>query len=260
MNPAIVVTGASSGIGREIARIAARDGLPVVLVARSREVLEALAAELTAAGGNAIAVPADLALADAGTAIESALSARGLWCDVLVNSAGFGLAGRAAELPRAEQMRLIDVNIRALAELTLRFLPGMIERRRGGILNVGSLAGYTPGPNMAAYHASKAFVRSFSAALASEVGDSGVTVTSLSPGFVRTAFLDHLPIKSSRLFKLMPRADAVSTARAGWLGFRAGRRLVIPRLIDRIMAGLLMVLPPRLVPAITPDPPTRKPD
>jgi short-subunit dehydrogenase len=260
MNPAIVVTGASSGIGREIARIAARDGLPVVLVARSRDVLEALAAELTAAGGSAIAVPADLASADAGVTIESALSARGLWCDVLVNSAGFALAGPAAALPRAAQMQLLDVNIRALTELTLRFLPGMVARGRGGILNVGSITAYTPGPNMAAYHASKAFVRSFSAALATEVEGTGVTVTCLSPGVVRTAFLDDLPIKGDRVFKLMPRADAASTARAGWLGFRAGRRLVIPRLIDRILIGLLMVVPSRLVPAVTPDPPTRKPE
>jgi uncharacterized protein len=258
MNPAIVVTGASSGIGREIARIAARDGLPVVLVARSRDALEALAAELTAAGGSAIVVPVDLASADAGEAVESALSAHGLCCDVLVNSAGFALAGPAAALPRGEQLRLLDVNIRALAELTLRFLPGMVARGRGGILNVGSITAYTPGPNMAAYHASKAFVRSFSAALATEVAGTGVTVTCLSPGVVRTAFLDDLPIKDDRLFKLMPRADAVSTARAGWLGFRAGRRLVIPRLIDRILVGLLMVVPPRLVPAITPDPPARK--
>ena len=163
--------------------------------------------------------------------------ARGLCCDVLVNSAGFALAGPAAALPRAEQMQLLDVNIRALAELTLRFLPGMVARGRGGILNVGSITAYTPGPNMAAYHASKAFVRSFSAALATEVEGTGVTVTCLSPGVVRTAFLDDLPIKDDRVFKLMPRADAVSTARAGWLGFRAGRRLVIPRLIDRILVG-----------------------
>jgi hypothetical protein len=260
MKPAIVVTGASSGIGREIARIAARDGLPIVLVARSGDVLETLAGEITTTGGNAIAVPADLASGDAGAVIESALSARGLWCDVLVNSAGFALAGRAATLPRAEQMRLLDVNIRALADLTLRFLPGMVTRGRGGILNVGSITAYTPGPNMAAYHASKAFVRSFSAALATEVEGTGVTVTCLSPGIVRTAFLDDLPIKDDRIFKLMPRADAVSTARAGWLGFRAGRRLVIPRRVDRILVALLTVVPSRLVPAVTPDPPPRKPD
>src|SRR6185312_13397119 len=139
MKPAIVVTGASSGIGREIARIASGDGQPIVLVARSRDALDALAAELTAAGAQAIVVAADLSDGSAGTAIESALSGHGLVCDVLVNSAGFALAGRAAELPREEQMRLLDVNIRALTELTLRFLPGMVARGRGGILNVGSI-------------------------------------------------------------------------------------------------------------------------
>jgi short-subunit dehydrogenase len=255
--PAIVVTGASSGIGLEIARAAARDSQPIVLVARSRAALDALAAELKTAGAEAVALPLDLTAPGAGAAIESDLAARGLVCDVLVNNAGFGLAGRAAELPRAEQMRLLDLNIRALTDLTLRFLPGMVGRRRGGILNVGSIAGYTPGPNMAAYHASKAFVRSFSSALASEVSGTGVTVTCLAPGFVRTPFLDHLPIKQSRVFKAMPRADAAFTAQAGWRGFRAGKRLVIPRLIDRISAGLLVLLPSRIVPAISTDQPDR---
>ena len=259
MKPAIVVTGASSGIGREIARAAVRDGQPIVLVARSKAALDALAAELTAAGVEAVALPLDLTAPDAGTAIETALTARRFACDVLVNNAGFGLAGLAAELPRADQMRLVDLNIRALTDLTLRFLPGMVARGRGGILNVGSIAGYTPGPNMAAYHASKAFVRSFSSALASEVAGTGVTITCLAPGFVRTPFLDHLPIKESRIFKAMPRADAAFTAQAGWRGFRAGRRLVIPRLIDRISAGLLMLLPPRIVPAIATDPPAGDP-
>ena len=260
VKPAIVVTGASSGIGREIARAAAGDGQPVVLVARSKAALDGFrgrASNAAGRGGDRAAVgPRRSECRDRDRKRASAARV-GSACDVLVNSAGFGLAGRAAELPRTEQMRLVDLNIRALTELSLRFLPGMVARGRGGILNVGSLAGYTPGPNMATYHASKAFVRSFSAALASEVAGHGVTVTCLSPGFVRTAFLDQLPIKKSRIFKAMPRADAAFTAQAGWRGFRAGRRLVIPRLVDRIAAGLLMVLPSRLVPAIKADLPDR---
>ena len=138
---------------------------------------------------------------------------------------------------------LLDVNVRALTELTLRFLPGMVARGHGGILNVGSITGYAAGPNMAVYYASKAYVNSFSAALASEVAGSGVTVTCLTPGVVRTAFLECCSAGQTRLFKLMPRSNAADTAEAGWHGFKAGKRIVIPRLIDRIILTAAMLLP-----------------
>ena len=186
--PAIVVTGASSGIGEAIARTAAREGSFLLLVGRSSEALDALVAELTAAGARAAALPIDLLAPHALDAIETALSDRGLYCDVLVNSAGFGVFGPAAKVARGEQLSLLDVNIRALTELTLRLLPGMIARGRGGVLNIGSITGYAAGPNMAVYYASKAYVNSFSAALALEVAGSGVTVTCLTPGVVRTPF------------------------------------------------------------------------
>jgi short-subunit dehydrogenase len=251
MNPAIVVTGASSGIGRELARVAAREGSALVLVARSREALESLAAELAVAGAQAHAVPIDLADGNAGEAIENALRERGLSCDVLVNSAGFGLSGRAFEIDRAEQMKLLAVNVCALTDLTLRFLPGMVARGRGGVLNLGSILGFTPGPGMAMYHASKAYVRSFTDALAAEVAGSGASVTNLSPGVVRTAFLEPLPIKHTWLFKAMPRSNASDTAVAGWRGFRAGRRLVIPRWVDRLLVMAFGALPDRFIPRLT---------
>jgi short-subunit dehydrogenase len=175
------------------------------------------------------------------------LTERGLYCDVLINSAGFGLFGRAIELDRDDQLHLLDVNARILTDLCLRFLPAMITRGRGGILNVGSLTGYSPGPYMAVYYASKAYVRSFSTALANEVTNTGVTVTCLCPGPVRTAFFDRCDAGQTRLAKIMPRANAPETAEAGWRGFKAGKSLVIPRRINRIIAGLLLVLPPRVL-------------
>ena len=186
--------------------------------------------------------------------IERALTERDLYCDVLVNSAGLGLFGPAAEIDRVEQMQLLDVNVRALTELTLRFLPGMVRRGRGGVFNVGSIAGYMPGPYMAMYHASKAYVRSLSAALAAEVTGTGVTVTNLSPGIVRTPFFDRIPIRHTRLFKLLPRSNVTATAEAGWRGFRAGKRLVIPRLADRVITICCTLLPSRLMPRWSSDP------
>jgi short-subunit dehydrogenase len=247
MTPAIVVTGAASGIGRELARQAARDGAFMLLVDRSHDPLESFAAELASSGTQAHALSIDLLTPNAGEVIENALKERGLYCDVLVNNAGVGLVGLAIEIDRSEQMRLVDINLRALTELTLRFLSGMVARGRGGVINVSSIVSYAAGPNMAVYNATKTYVRSFSSALASEVAGSGVSITCLCPGMVRTQFYDQLSIKRTRLFKIMPRSNASETAKAAWRGFRAGKRLVIPRLINRIIAAILVVLPGRAI-------------
>jgi uncharacterized protein len=243
MKPAIVVTGASSGIGRELARLAARDGSVMVLIGLTSEALDELAAELATSAVEAHALPIDLADGDAGQRIENKLAEIGAYCDVLVNSAGFAIFGAAADTDRDTQLKLIDVNIRALTELTLRFLPGMIGRRRGGILNVGSITGYVPGPNMSTYYASKAYVRSFTAALAAETAGTGVTVTCLAPGVVRTAFFQRSGIGQTRLYKMAPRSNAPETAAAGWRAFKAGKRLVIPRLLDRAIVAVSNILP-----------------
>jgi uncharacterized protein len=247
LKPAIVVTGASSGIGRDIARLAARDRSFLLLLGRSQQALDELVAELATIGGEAATLSIDLLDPRAPDFIESALSGRGLYCDVLVNSAGFGVFGPAAKAAPKEQLSLVDVNIRALTELTLRFLPGMVARGRGGILNVGSITGYVAGPNMAAYYASKAYVNSFSAALAAEVAGSGVTITCLAPGVVRTAFFERCSVGQSRLMKLMPRSNSPAIADVGWRGFKAGKRLVIPRLIDRISVAICILLPQSLL-------------
>ena len=246
LSPAIVVTGASSGIGRDIARLAARDRCFLLLLGRSQAALDALATELAAAGAQVEALALDLLDPHAADQIERVLSDRGLYCDVLVNSAGFGVFGPAAKAAPGEQLNLVDVNIRALTELTLRFLPAMVARGRGGVLNVGSITGYVAGPNMAAYYASKAYVNSFSAALAAEVA-----------GQRRDRHLPRSRCRQDRLFRALfgrakpaHEADAAlefpAIAEAGWRGFKAGRRLVIPRLIDRISVAIC-ILPQSLL-------------
>ena len=207
----------------------------MVLIGTSQSALEEITAELTTRGTQAEALRIDLSDPSAGQHIEEALAARDLYCDVLVNNAGFGVFGLAAAADRHTQGKLIDVNVRALTELTLRFLPGMVARGRGGKLNVGSITAYTPGPYMAAYFASKAYVRSFTIALSAEVAGSGVTITCLDPGVVRTAFFERCSAGQTLLFKLIPRWNVESTAEAGWRGFRAGKREVIPRFVDRII-------------------------
>jgi short-subunit dehydrogenase len=245
--PAIVVTGASSGIGREFARMAAGEGAYLLLTGRSQEALAELVGELTARGARAVSLPLDLADPDAGERIEAALYEHGLYCDVLVNSAGYGLYGPAAELDRAQQLSMLDVNARALTDLTLRFLPGMLARRRGGVINVGSLSGYLPGPRMALYYASKAYVRSFSDALYAELSGTGVMVTAVNPGPVRTDFFRRANAHETLLSKFVSRLDAPDVARAGWRAFKAGRREVMPGLLNRVLATGMMIMPRSVV-------------
>lgn len=246
---AVIITGASSGIGRDIARLAAKDGHTVVLVGRNEHALHALASELHTQGSIAKTLALNLEMPDAFARIDEALATHGLYCDILVNSAGFGVFGPVATADKDLQLALIDVNIRAVTALTLRFLPGMIERRRGGIINVGSITAYAPGPNMAAYCASKAFIRSFSAALSAEVAGTGVTVTCLTPGVVRTAFFerDSMGRPRTRLLKILPRGEVVRTAEAGWNAFKAGKSIVVPRLIDKVVIAICSMLPDRVL-------------
>lgn len=241
--PAIVVVGASRGIGRAIAELAARDGSPVVLVARSMENLRAVETTIVQAGGTAFALALDLTSDDATTDLEEFLSSRGLVCDVLVNSAGYGLRGGATALPIADQIGMIDVNIRALADLTLRLLPGMVARRRGGVINLASVASFIPGPYMAMYYASKAFVHSFSAALHQETRKAGVTVTCVAPGPVSTEFLEKSGANRAALFKVLPKVTPEYVAICAWRGFKARRRLIIPGISAKLAILTAGILP-----------------
>jgi uncharacterized protein len=247
MQPAAVITGAASGIGRELARCAALDGATVVLVDRSQEGLADLAAELGISGTQVHTLLVDLVSKDAGQWLENALAELGLYCDVLVNCAGFGVFGAATQADRQLQLELIDVNVRALTEACLRFVPGMIGRGRGRILNIGSITGYVPGPNMAAYHASKAYVRSFTAALRTELAGTGVSVTCLSPGIVVSPFFLRTGFNKTRLAGLMPRSTAREVATAGWRALQNGKPVVMPGLWNRTIIAACGLVPHALL-------------
>jgi short-subunit dehydrogenase len=195
MNPAnsetVLITGASSGIGLELAKCFAAGKSDLILVARNTAAMETLAAGLRREHKIEIhVITADLSRPESPQQIFDELKGRGTNVDVLVNNAGFGLLGGFAELPLDRQLEIIQVNVAALVALTGLFLPGMLQRKRGGILNVGSVAGFLPGPNMAVYYASKAFVLSFSEALHEELRGTGVGVTNLCPGPTGTNFSD----------------------------------------------------------------------
>ena len=185
----VLITGASSGIGLELAKCFAADGCRLVLVARNPDALEKLAEELRRENKiEAIVFPADLSLPETPKRIFEQLSAQKISVDVLVNNAGFGAHGAFVEMSLPRQLEMLQVNITALTELTGLFLPGMIQRKRGGILNVSSVAGFQPGPGMAVYYATKAFVLSFTEALAEELLGTGLTVSVLCPGPTESNF------------------------------------------------------------------------
>jgi len=237
-----LITGASAGIGTELARIFAANGHRVTLVARRADRLAALAAEITAAGGKPpILVPCDLEQADSGDTIAAALKEAGVEVDYLVNNAGFGLFGHAAELDRDQQLGIIDVNIRALSDLTLRFAPDVI-RHRGGILNVGSVAGFLPGPGMAMYYASKAFVLSFTEALRQELKPKGVRVTVLCPGPVQTEFQNRAGFRPGFDSAILD-VSAADVAKQGYHGLMANKRAVLPGLGIKAVPFLLRLFP-----------------
>jgi short-subunit dehydrogenase len=237
-----LITGASAGIGTELSRIFAANGHRVVLVARRADRLTALAGEIAAAGGAApIVIPCDLEQADAGDKIAAVLTAEGVEVEYLVNNAGFGLFGNAVERDRAEQLGIIAVNIRTLTDLSLRFSDQLIKHR-GGILNVSSIAAFLPGPGMAVYYASKAYVLSFSEALRRELAPRGVRVTALCPGPVPSEFqarAGFLPGLDSAILNV----SAADVAMAGYRGLMANKRVVMPGLGIKIVPFLLRLFP-----------------
>ncbi len=241
----VLITGASSGIGEAFARVIAAEGSwEIALVARSEEQLHRIAGILHAEHETVThVIPMDLAERDAPARLQERLTDRGFEPDVLINNAGVGLAGAAAALPLEKQMCLIDLNVRAATELALRFLPGMTARHRGGIINVSSLAAFMPGPGMAVYFASKAYLLSFSEALAEEVRRDGLTVTALCPGPVRTRFIERAGMDRLPLARLMLKARPEQVARAGWQGFKEGRAVVIPGLLNSLMAFAVRATP-----------------
>ncbi len=247
-----LITGASGGIGYELAKLFARDHYNLVLVARSPEKLGQFAGELQQMFGiSAKAVPLDLTAPPAQQFLFDQLQQDGVSIDVLVNNAGYGKLEEFARAPLAESLGQIQLNITALTTLTRLFLPAMLERRAGRILNVASIAGFQPGPLMAVYYACKAYVISFSEALANELQDSGVTVTCLCPGATDTGFQGRAGNDESRLFKKVRPMSAQVVARDGYRGLMKGRTLVISGLRNWLAAESVRFAPRKTVTAIS---------
>lgn len=237
-----LITGASAGLGAALAREFARRGHALVLTARREAELSALADEIAAEGhARPVVIAADLATPAGVASLAEALSRRALEPAIVVNNAGFGLLGEAASLDRARQLAMIDLNVRALTELTLHWLDS-VKRQRGGILNVASVAGFLPGPGMAVYHATKAYVLSFSEAMHAELKSEGVRVCALCPGPVETEFFAQAGMPRGYFPEFMNRSPE-RVAREGYEGFMAGHRVVVPGRPNRIMSLLPRLLP-----------------
>jgi uncharacterized protein len=237
-----LITGASAGIGTELARVFASKGHRLALVARRADRLAVLAEEITRGGAAApIVIACDLELPDAGDLIAAALAAAGVDVEYVVNNAGFGLFGHAIELDRAAQLGMIAVNIRAMTDLSLRFSDQLI-RHQGGILNVASIASFLPGPGMAVYYASKAYVLSFSEAIRRELAPRGVRVTALCPGPVPSEFQGRAGFEPGFDSAIL-NVSAADVAKAGYRGLMANKRAVLPGAGIKALPLLLRLFP-----------------
>jgi len=246
LKPVALVTGASSGIGAELARVFATNGHELMLVARRAPQLEALADSIASAGRprpHVLAV--DLTQPEAPERIADALSANGLEPAFVVNNAGFGLRGPAAELDREQQLAMIDLNVAALTDLSLRWADSLV-RHRGGLLNVASLAAFLPGPGMAVYHATKAYILLFSEALHQELGRKGVRVSVLCPGPVATEFQARAGVPEDLHPRLLKRT-AARVAEEGYDGLMRGQCIIVPAFNNKVLSLLPRFLPRGLV-------------
>lgn len=247
-----LITGASSGIGEELARLLARQGCRLVLTARRQDRLDALAGELETAGAPGVHVlVADLAVPGAAARLVEQLDDRGLSIDVLVNNAGFGASGAFVDTDLATEQEMVQVNVVALLDLCKLLGRRMAARGAGHILNVASTAAFQPGPLMAVYYASKAFVLSLSEALAAELEDAGVVVSTLCPGPTRTQFAARADMGGTRRVNRIARvASASEVARAALAGLGRGSRLIIPGLMNRLGVLTVRLMPRRWVTAL----------
>jgi hypothetical protein len=239
--PTALITGASGGIGLELARIFAREGYRVVLVARNEKRLKEIAQELRPAESEVIAL--DLSLPGAAEEIHGKTSK----VDVLVNNAGFGVFGKFVEKGLAEELNMMQLNMTALVILTRLYLPSMIAAGSGKIMNLASTAAFQPGPLMAIYFATKAFVLSFSEAIANELEGTGVTVTALCPGPTTSDFQERAQMQNSGLVKGRKMMDARAVAEAGYRALMAGKRIEIPGLANKLLIQSLRLSPRSIV-------------
>lgn len=246
-----LITGASSGIGLELAKLFAADGHDLVIVARREELLNKVADEIKSEFGvNVTVMPKDLSKKESSQEIYNQLTESGTEINLVVNNAGFGAVGEFSELDYERQMNMINLNINSLASLTGLFLPGMIERNHGGILNVGSLAGFQPGPYASVYYATKAFVLSFTESLAEELGTKNIKISCLAPGPTNTEFGEVSGLDKSFLFQFGT-LSAKEVARQGYTGFKNGKTVVIPGFGNMLLPFLVRICPRFLVRKIT---------
>jgi short-subunit dehydrogenase len=247
-----LVTGASYGIGLDLAECFARDGYDLVLAARSAAALKQESERLAEQYGvDAVPIAIDLGVHGAGHRLADEIQARGLGVDVLVNNAGYGSAGAFAGSDEAKQLGMIDLNVRALVELTHAFWPQMLARGRGGVLNVASTAAFQPGPLMAVYYASKAFVLSFSEALWREARGTGVHVSCLCPGPTASKFRERAGTGATRLATLGTPVTSKAVAEAGYRAYQQNQRVLITGMRNRILARMVPYLPRRTILDIT---------
>ncbi len=256
---AAIVTGASSGIGEEFARILVDRGHQVVLVARSADRLEEIAARL---GAKAHPLPADLSQRTERASLLDRVTALGLTPDILVNNAGLSTLGLVAESDPEKELNLVEVDVAAVVDLCSRILPGMVERHRGAVLNVASIAAFGPLPGQAAYGAAKAFVLSYSHSLRGELKGTGVSVTALCPGPVDTGFGEAAGFSKEEAESALPRVmwvPAAEVAKAGIDGLAAGKAVVVPGRVNQVASSFFRVAPPELLlPFLTRNHPAMK--
>jgi short-subunit dehydrogenase len=246
-----LVTGASYGIGLEISKLLALDNHNLVLVSRSAERLQPVVAQLNEKFPVQVtAIPLDLSVPGAAQELKAELNSRELVIDILVNNAGIGLRGKFSQTAWESELQMMQLNMITLTELTKLLLPGMLSRKYGKILNVSSLAAYVPGPLMAVYFATKAYVLSFSEALAEELKGTGVTVTALCPGPTKTNFAERAGAADSFLFQ-NNLATAEEVAKDGYEAMKAGKSVVISGIMNNLVAGFTKLIPRRWSAIIT---------
>lgn len=242
----VLITGASGGIGLELAKIFATRGYNIIIVARSADKLHALAADLVHTGADVKVIGLDLSVPHAAQSLYSRLKQDGLHVDILINNAGFGLYGEFADTSWEKECQMLNLNIIALTELTKLYVQDMKHQQYGRILNVASVAAFMPGPYMAVYFASKAYVLSFSEALAAELKGTGVTVTALCPGPTRTGFETTANANESGLFEKMPQANALDVAEYAYKALMKGKKVAVQGWFNKVNVLLVRLLPKRL--------------
>ena len=251
--PLCLITGASSGIGADLATCAAADGFDLVLVARRVQALADVAQRCERFHGTKVTIfPADLADTTAARVLCAELRANRLEVNTLINNAGVGASGPVASLTLDEQLNIIQVNVTALTDLTRRLLPAMLQRGTGSVLNVASTAAFLPGPGMAVYYASKAYVLSFTEALAQELQHTDIHVSALCPGPTATGFAAASGMSASKLFKQKGiMMSSASVARAGWDGLLRRERVIVPGVANKLMIQSLRAAPRALAARIS---------